>query len=74
MTYDVIWYWQGGRVDGRWRSSWPAASNLNGPTSENVEHHIKYLNSTGYVAHRGTRKIGPPDGPPDDSEFKAIGL
>jgi len=42
------------------------------PSRAEVEDHIQAMNKCGYVAHRGTLSIGPPEGPPSDADFKAV--
>ena len=72
--YDVVWFWSGGRVEGKWCPSVVRAVNEDRPTWEEVREHCGALDRSGYVNHPGTRSIGAPDGPPDDSEFRALGL
>jgi len=67
--YDVIWYWKGGRSRGAWHQI------LIGPPTQNeLEESIRTLNAAGFVNYPGTRSIGPPESPPMDREFVALGL
>ena len=61
--YDTVYYWVGGREQGRWLETLTQGSAI----EETVEH----LKRSGYVAHRGIRA---PEGAPSDAEFKALGL
>jgi len=74
MRNDVVWFWSGGRLEGKWRPSIVRAVNEARPTREEVREHCGALDRSGYVNHPGARNIGPPEGPPDDSEFRALGL
>ena len=74
FKYDVIWYWTGGREVGKWR---PASLNTSGSNysfGQVLKEGSMTLDRAGYVNHPGTLAIGPPEGPPDDSEFKRLGL
>lgn len=68
VKYDVIYWWQGGRKAGKWReiilSTHPDAP----------KELLERIGHQGYVAHLGCHSIGPPEGPPTDAEFKALGL
>ncbi len=79
-TYDVIYYWTGGREVGEWNATLSVGhdshyidGSLTNPT-RNIDDLISKIRRQGYVAHRGLRSIGPPEGPPTDAEFKALGL
>lgn len=63
--YDCLWYWKGGREVGEWREVLVGPSEIAAATSG--------LRAAGYATHRGSTKIGPPEGPPHDDEFKALG-
>ncbi len=64
--YDTVYYWTGGRVEGYWTETQTQGSA--------IEETLEHLARAGYVAHRGLRSIGAPEGPPSDAEFKALGL
>ena len=66
-AYDVIYYWTGGREEGEWRA---AIHQSEGMPDES----IRRIERMGYVAHRGQRSIGPPEGPPCESDFQHVGM
>ena len=69
--YDGICMWTGGRKEGIWSLVTLAPS---GRTIEGVASKLQEIRTAGYVCHPGCRSIGAPDGPPEDPEFKALGL
>ncbi len=72
--YDVVWFWTGGREEGEWRPSTVRAKDPKHPTRKEIHEHRAALDRAGYVNHSGSTRIGPPEGPPSDAEFKALGL
>ena len=71
MKYDVVYYWLGGTEQGRWRAITTALE----PESRTPNKLVENLTKMGYVAHRGLRAIGPPEGPPSEAELReALGL
>lgn len=66
--YDAIWYWTGGREVGEWRRAYPDVEN------RTLEEARATIRRAGYVCHLGTKAVGPPEGPPGDAEFRALGL
>ncbi len=64
--YDTVYWWQGGREVGNWIETQTQGTGL-----DEVREHCR---RGGYVAHLGHTDIGPPEGPPSDAEFKALGL
>lgn len=61
---EVVYCWIGGREEGSWIEV----------TTYSVEDTIAQLTRQGYVAVRGSESVGPPEGPPSDDRFKALGL
>ena len=61
--YDTVYYWTGGRVYGKWNRTLGYKPEM-----------LSDLAKAGYVAHPGKLSIGAPEGPPKDSEFRALGL
>lgn len=68
--YDAVYYWKGGRETGEWRRAmlevWPEYLTMDAMRIR--------LSRAGFIAHCGNTSVGPPDGPPADSEFRAIGV
>ena len=62
----IVCYWTGGREQGHWTETLTQGSA--------IEETLEHLKRAGFVAHRGIQAIGAPEGPPSDSEFKALGL
>lgn len=65
--YDVVYFWLGGRERGEWKAASPNAQ-------DSVGDMVNTLNLMGYVAHRGFLSVGPPEGPPEDAEFRKVEL
>lgn len=53
--YDVVWWWRGGREHGEWCEALPGAD---------IAETIQRIERAGYVAVRGSRLVGPPEGAP----------
>lgn len=64
----VIYYWTGGREEGEWCTIWVTDGD------RTTADRLTALARAGYVAHRGSRVVGAPEGAPSDAEFKALGL
>lgn len=64
--YDVVYHWVGGREEGRWHEVHTVP--------EMAEERLAEVRRMGYVAHRGVKSIGAPEGPPSDADFRAIGM
>ena len=62
-TYDVVWYWIGGSERGSWHGA-----NVDPAGAETLRQEVERM---GYVAHKGRRSIGPPEGPPTREELAA---
>lgn len=58
--YDVVWYWCGDQ----WRAVEPGQF----PEFLTVDGLVRDLESRGFVAKRGRRSIGQPEGPPSVAE------
>lgn len=71
--YNVVYYWTGGRVEGKWSRS-VVRSRTEWPTRKEVNNHCLRLDRCGYVNHPGVVSVGPPEGPPSDAKFKLLGL
>lgn len=69
---DAVYYWVGGREAGEWKTVSRRA--LDAPDVGGLADVVNRLERGGYVAVRGSTSIGPPEGPPADSRFRALGL
>jgi hypothetical protein len=71
MSVDhVIYYWTGGRAAGEWRIAHPAIW----PERISPDQLYQSLREMGYVAHHGSARIGPPEGPPSEEDFRSVGV
>jgi hypothetical protein len=57
--YDCVWYWVGDRVTGEWHRG-------DAGTRAAWE-------QAGHVAHDGSTRIGAPEGPPSEEQFRRLG-
>jgi hypothetical protein len=57
--YDVVWYWEPEPGIEAWIALDPSPE-------AGVEVIVRELSLQGYVARRGLRMVGPPEGPPDE--------
>lgn len=64
--YDVVYYWAGGSQNGEWREAQPGVW----PERLTMEQLLANLIRAGFVAHRGLRSIGAPEGPPSREDFE----
>jgi hypothetical protein len=53
-----VWYWQGGTERGQWKRAAPGTRDD--------------LRRSGYVAHDGDTRIGPPEGSPTLDELREV--
>ena len=70
--FDTVYYWVGGREVGEWKPT--SYRVIHAPDVPSLAFVIEKLERAGYVAVRGSTAIGPPEGPPLNSRFKALGL
>jgi hypothetical protein len=63
---DTVYYWVGGRVEGQWRRTHGNASETG------LNDTLHRLRIAGYVAHKGSTKIGQPEGPPSEADFQEV--
>ncbi len=70
VTFDVVYFWKGGREAGSWHEAIPGVY----PNYRIIPELINELECAGYVAVRGQRAIGAPEGAPDERRFRALGL
>ena len=61
---DVVYFWQGGTENGVWNEAMPGVW----PSYKDAETLVWELERMGYVAHAGSRSVGPPEGPPSQKE------
>ena len=66
--YDTVYYWSGGREEGKWRETISVA----GTTT--IQDTLDAIRRAGYVAHPGSRAHGAPEGPPSKADFRKIGM
>lgn len=57
--YDVIYWWQGGTEQGKWREALPG---------KDAQATVSKIKQMGYYAVKGLRSIGPPEGPPKNQK------
>ncbi len=72
MKYDTIYYWVGGREAGEWIAVSTRVMEAADVQGSDVV--VERMNRAGYVTKRGAKNVGPPEGPPADADFKAIGM
>lgn len=62
---DVVYYWKGGVEMGEWHEALPGVW----PERKSADELVQDLTRAGFVAHRGNRNVGPPEGPPSADEI-----
>jgi hypothetical protein len=64
MAYDTVYYWTGGTERGEWRETFITAAE--------IEETLASVRRQGYVAVRGSKAIGPPEGAPSAERLRAV--
>ncbi len=65
-TQNTIYFWSGDRTQGEWKqAALPAGADFKFLKAQ--------IEAGGRVAHFGHTNVGPPEGPPSEKEFLAIG-
>ncbi len=66
----VVFYWNNEAQTATWREARFGGALDTCKTQTEL---VSYLNGMGFVAKRGTTSVGPPEGPPSNADFRAIG-